>query len=79
MDLGEHGSLVQALVRDWVEQEYPGEPGLAGRAALVAAIAHEQGSSDADAFAAAHDMVRSWRNHPAHARPRRAALTLLAS
>ena len=79
MDLGRHGSLLRVVVRDWVEGEYPGQPGLAGRAALVAAIAYEQGSSVSEACEAAHDIVRSWLDHPSHQGLPKAAAAPLAS
>lgn len=69
MDLGRHGSLLQGVVRDWVEREYPGWPGLAGRAALIAAVSYEAGSTVSEACEAAHEVVRSWLDHPSHQVP----------
>jgi hypothetical protein len=79
MELASHGSLLQAVVRNWVEHEYPGQPELAARAALVAAVAYEAGSSVSQSCEAAYALVRSWIDHPSHRGLRFATASPLAS
>lgn len=79
MDLGRQTSLLETVVRDWVEREHPDEPGLAGRAALAAAHSFEAGAGVGDACEAANDVVRSWLDHPSHQRPHPSAVAPLAS
>lgn len=77
MELIGHGAVLEGAVRDWVERELPGEPGLAARAAVVAASAYEHGATVGEACREAHSLVRSWCRHPAH--PRQGAAARLAS
>ena len=68
MDLNGHAELLERAVRDWVEQELPGETGLAGRAGLVAGDAYARGATVGEACREAHALVRSWCRHPSHRR-----------
>jgi hypothetical protein len=60
--------VLAKVVREWANQELPGEPGAADRAAGLAAACYADNASITQACAEARGFVGSWIRHPAHAK-----------
>lgn len=75
----ENGRILAEVVRAWVGAELPGQPGVAARAAQVAAACYDDGSTVSDACAEAVRFVGSWVRHPSNWKAERDVLVALAS
>ncbi len=60
--------IIAEVVRTWVAQVLPDEPGVAETAAFVAANAYAAGGTVGDACLGARNFVRSWAEHPSNQR-----------
>jgi hypothetical protein len=58
--------VLAGVVREWANQELPGEPGAADRAARLAAASYADSASITQACAEALAFVGSWNRHPAN-------------
>ena len=71
--------VLAEVVRAWVREELPGQPGAADRAAAVAEAAYRHGASVDEACHDAVSFVGSWVRHPSHWKADRNGLVALAS
>lgn len=61
-------AVLAGMVRNWVEQQRPGEPALAAGAVAAALDRYGAGGSVSGACLEAQEYFGSWIRHPAHRR-----------
>jgi len=71
--------VLSEVIRIWVGEEFPSQPGAAEGAAAIAEAAYARGASVKGACDEALRFVGCWMRHPSHAENDRHGLVALAS